>query len=804
MKNILKTIKCYNEVDISKKSANDDVFCNNHKQLESHLNNDTHNIIFMTKNACLKEVIKLAFSHQASIYLNENLKYDFSNHNVLHKKELGQYLHLLGLAKEPLLLACAIDIVSDVIKNQIPSRMSMTYAKKLLKQKINPKLDIDGALGQFDDNYQVHRNEIKKYIEPSPHHKIKTVKLSYQYDLLDFLIKTNGIFILKGGMGTGKSKYGIIAYFEYLCCIGKLKSTILTPDIALSKQTIAEEDPRHYRSKSLPKDLLNSNGLVCCINSATTNDKFYEFLKLSDIAFIEEFEECALALSQDLIKSGKLSDRAAATDRFFSLLHKDKIIVADALFSDLSAQEIIKETGKDIYILESTDKPLTPDRTLTITSRNVHFKYLIDDVDKRSTQVAFSDQGQSYSRTFFESHDIVKSNVKKKLGTETKTLIINAEFLNSTKGKKFILNFEDNIACYDYIQISPALTSGLNFPFEAIKKVNLLASMTILPTQLIQSSGRFRKALELMLSFMKYSSKYHTDERAIRMQELTSSVNDKEFPEEYEIVYNSRSVDRVIRRIAHNNSMRQNYENNTLIMFELLGMDIKHDVKTKHVEDYQIKLNIGELLEIKTLQPLEYGNLKHQWEGINEGERVQLVKYEKLCFFNVLNNESQHRRVLEFDINGMGRAQLTNLSLCRNGQKQKALLSHQRLTQKIFLHIFELLNIDPMTLKGTYRKEQVIALENFIKTGSIMLGNVSVKVSEVGIDLLRKDEKKIKEKGKEEREHKGRISSTILKKHFGLKQITTRNRVAGIREAKYQICPESIVNVEELYQLVFG
>lgn len=795
MKENRKIIKCNYGDWFYLDAANDECYYTAHKKLEKQLKNKNADVIYLANSVNLKYVVNLAFKHQCILYINKNTKYDFSNRYDDKQSKLENALILLRLAEEPILLNFAVDIVSDILKHQIPVKMPLCDAQRRLEQNINPNLDVKKALSQFFKKYQRHRKYIKKYIEPDANNNIKFVKLSYQLELLDYLKTREGIFVLKSGMGSGKSKYGVSAYFEYLCRNSEYKPTILTPDIALSKQIVAEQDPRHYQSKNLPKNMTSLSGLVCCVNSATTNDKFFEYIKESQVIFLEEFEECTLALTQQLIKTGKLSERGEAMARFFELLNKDKVIIADALFSDLSAKQVIEETNKNITIIENTDPVLTPKRSVTVMSRNVHFKQLINNIDEGSTEITFSDQGQKYSSKFFQSRDIVKTNAEKKRNSEVRTLIINSAFLKSKEGQELINDFENRINEYDYIQISPSLTSGLNFDFKEITRVNLLAAKTILPTQLIQSSGRFRRVFEILLSFSQSQGIYHRDAEAIKLQELIENVNEDEYSDEVSAINNNSDVERVISRIQHNNFMRYHYENNTLIMLEHLGVEVKYDSQTEVVENYHSKLTIEELMAVKTLEPRDYMRLKHQWEKLGEGEYEQLKKYESLKFFNALHDKHLHRKVLEFDRNLSGRVKLNNIKLCRVKKGQLQLTSLDRIMQKILIQILIILKIDIKTLTGKYHTDEIFKLEEYILSGSVEIDDSIIKIKKF-LNVLFGNKNSVQK-------NKGAFSSGILKSYFGLKQIQRRVRIDGERVNQYEVCGESVSKLEEMYDLAF-
>ena len=315
--------------------------------------------------------------------------------------------------------------------------------------------------------------------------------------------------------------------FENLCPTLGINPTLLTPDIALSKQILSEDDKRHYLNNKKNKSIAALTGLVCCVNSATTNDKFFEYAKASEVLLVEEIEECLLSLTQDLIKSGTLSDRAKAMSRFFSLLHKDKIVVGDALFSNLTATQIIEETGKNIYLIETTDKLKSPKKIIKLMGRDQHIEWVINQVNDHTTEIGFSDGAQKESNYFFKLHDVIKSKTKQL------TKIINATFIKSKEGFKFLSNVAEFLAKYNYIQISPVLTSGMHFLIESITRVNLFAIQTMLPTQLIQSSGRFRFAELLQISFSEIRKDYPEDDKSIIMDEVVNNPEDTNFYQEF-------------------------------------------------------------------------------------------------------------------------------------------------------------------------------------------------------------------------------------------------------------------------------
>lgn len=789
MKENTKIIK-YADGRFYGEAANDDIYCEDTTSLKYQLKNSNQKVIYIASVIRLVTTIELAFKHQAVVYINPELKYDFSNQYEKGKSNLKNSLKLLKLAYEPVMLNVAITIVAKYLKHQIPFKMPLESALNMVEESINPLLDVKAALLQFTKCYELHRQQTQKFIAPSDNEKVKRIKLSYQHELLDFLMKNDGIFILTSGMGSGKS-ISIKDLFENLCLVLGINPTLLTPDIALSKQILSEDDKRHYLKNKKSKSVSSLSGLVCCVNSATTNDKFFEYAKASEVLLVEEIEECLLALTQELIKSGSLSDRAKAMSRFFSLLHKGKIVIADALFSDLTAKQIIEETGKNIYLIETTDKLKSPKKTIKLMGRDQHIERVINQVGSENTEISFSDGAQKESNYFFKLHDVIKSKTNKL------TKIINATFIKSKDGVKFLSNVAEFLIKYNYIQISPVLTSGLHFLIDSITRVNLFASQTIIPTQLIQSSGRFRFAELLQVSFSEIYREYPIDDESIIMEVVVKNSDDVNYYKEFKSLVDCPHAKRVAERIKHNNLMRLNYENNTLILFELLGGEIQREAQGNTAENYISKSSPQDLLALKTLTQAEYRNLQYQWDDLDKVERDQCLKYEMLKFYNVLNDPERQQQVLDFDTRTKSRQWLRNLELCRNLKENQTLASEQRIKQKVFLKVMEILGVDIITLEGSYDYDNIIELEDYLLNGEVELHGKSFKLQDINAECFGFID--------EIRTNKATIPSGILKKHFGLSHKKHgRDKNNDVGQYIYQICPSSAENLNELYELAFS
>jgi len=109
-----KVIKCIYGDREYKEAANDELYLTDHKQLEKQLKTKKCDVVYIAKQVNFKRAIKLAFEHQAILYINKDVKYDFSNKYDCKQSNLENAIKLLRLAAEPVLLYNAVNIVSDI------------------------------------------------------------------------------------------------------------------------------------------------------------------------------------------------------------------------------------------------------------------------------------------------------------------------------------------------------------------------------------------------------------------------------------------------------------------------------------------------------------------------------------------------------------------------------------------------------------------------------------------------------------------------------------------------------------------
>jgi hypothetical protein len=140
---------------------------------------------------------------------------------------------------------------------------------------------------------------------------------------------------------------------------------------------------------------------------------------------------------------------------------------------------------------------------------------------------------------------------------------------------------------------------------------------------------------------------------------------------------------------------------------------------------------------------------------------------------------------------------LHNLKLCRNLRENQTLTSEQRIKQKVFVKVMEILGLDIITLECSYDYDNIIELEDYLLHGEVELYGKSFKLQDINVQCFGFIDK--------EAINKATVPSGFLKKHFGLShEQTERDKSKKSGQYSYQICQSSAENINELYKLAFS
>lgn len=774
-------------------AANDEIIATDIRDIKSTISQYPNcNIIVVAEDGqYLESLVLAAFESGTKFRLNNDIEYDFDKIFEPSESRGMNLLKLLSVANEPVLAGAVVKMLFNYLKNVIPHKYDLDAVLDFIRQHTHELVDNAMTVRIFRSLYEKHKKNVISTIKPSMHPNLISKAMSYSTELATYLKQNNGIFGLVAPMAAGKTVNGILPLFQ--ACLRELKKRVvlITPTIALSKALAQGFDKSlHYQQYETVDNVDHLPGLICCVNSLVTKDNFFRYAKSCDVILVDEWGECLSQLTEHLFQDNKLSNRAALTEKLYSLLSKDKVVLADALLSDISARHILQSTNRELTLLKCSDTALT-ERTVTLYSRSMHIDTVINQTQASKCEVGFCDGGQKLSSAYFDLGKVVED------GLNGKVNLINADYLQSPEGLAFIKNPLKKIQEAMFTLFSPAITSGQHFPFEQFIRINQFACETISPLKLVQSSGRFRNASNIQMSFSERRAEYHNDHVAIRTMEVLGTTTVEEFAEEMGAVMGNPWAERIVERIAQDRLLRQHYANNSLILFEQLGTRIiRKDVSKGKAAP---KISKSEAIEypLELLSDEMYQAMLTCLGLLNDKQRQQVKIYEALAFFNVLQMPAIHEQTLEFDQDGKGQMYVKNTRLIRGAETAIGLSSEDKLRQLVIRKTLDTLGIDAYTFTGAFGYPQIAKLETFFQSGRIKLMGSDIQMKHIRKSLFDIPNKRY--------QNKGAFSKLLLDRLLGLKQIQARrDKSKSSGEYSYRVCPESANRLNYFYGLFAG
>ncbi|MBA6397144.1 DEAD/DEAH box helicase family protein [Colwellia sp. BRX10-4] len=747
------------------------------------------------------ELIEKAYKRGIKVYFEEDLIYDFFGlWDDTLSRELN-LINLLSIAHEPIFFDVAIDILFEHLKHKIPSTMDLDVALELITSNVTTTLDIKAAIERFKSLYTEHFNSVCKLIEPDlTHPQVKVLHLSYKNELSDYLINNNGLFILKEAMSAGKTTLGIIPLFEHSANKKNEKALLVAPNISLTRSlqeiiidngNVSACDYQHYLDVPLKGSVSPCASLICCVNSAVTNEKFIQHRNNCNTVLIDEVQACLNVFSQGMIGDKKLSQSGKAMKSFFNLLKKPKVLLADALINTLTVQQIIEQTDREITILSNSDEIYSPKKEVHLYERTDHLEQIISQANESHCETGFCDGGQKLSTAYFDIADVIKKSLKGEV------LTVNADFLKTKIGVQFIKNPLKALNKATFTLFSPAVTAGQNFPFKQFTHSNLLAHGTISPQQLLQSAGRFRNAYKTQISFNTNYGEYICDADLIRSLQVMDTTKWSEYADELEYVENDIWCNYIIERIVQENIIRQHYQNNTLILFQRLGFKIvikSYGQVTMPRPKKQLAIDVSK--EIRPISRPKYNQLMKKSLFVTDEEKEQIYIFELLDFFNALENPELYQEILTFDKEGKVRDWMHQLHICRHSGENKDITTILKLKQIVGLKVLRTLGLDIHTLEGVYGYKEIEKLERYLRHGKLKLYGKTLEVKKIKKLLFNIPH------AKKESISKGAFSKAILAKIFGLEyEIADRDESNAKGQYFYQISTESKNRINRYYDM---
>ena len=760
------------------------------------------------------KALKLAFKHDKDAYINGQMLDVVSN-----KKEklspLQKDLVLLSLCIDSSMLYEAQFPVVDKLVRSVPCKMSKEEALKKISE-FAPA--IKGATAQLNKLFEerlenrIQKNRDRLSIEADGE---KIIKLEMPIaDVHKYIMENEGIFVINWDMGAGKTEN--VTKKLFAAANEKMRALLITSSITLTNALCPEDNVHNYR-KALSdgigdKDKLNK--LASTMNSALLKGAFEKTRQLADMVIFEEYEACRDSIIAEIMGDGSLEERVIAQTVFNEMLRKKRVVCVDAHFSKQSADHITKRTGRPIFVIEPTDfdaKYELP-KVLYNSDRNAAIELLANNLSDNKVAAAYCDGKHNGAKSKVRATQIQIENLTDK---ELNNVLVDAEFFTREGNKDYLADITKLYEEHDLVISTPATRNGCSSMAQC-DLVSLLMHQTMSPIDVLQTSRRNRLAGMISLNIRESSRVFHTDHVTLFEAELAKNIKAEAVTGTRARLINNDAKNDLIERIAYNNEMRDQYENNVLDMFAELGYEIEFDYeeasrgaemvaakaeKAEAREDYKLLDSIRKMRHVADIQakPEEIRGMR---------EKRVLYAHEVYSFYNIDHEDENFDKVFNFDRDKAGQKFLNNLKLVRSGLDSDYYETASR--EIVFKKMFEILGINPETLEGDFSKQKFDAFKKWVLSGRVeMKGNADASVLKLVQTFIMSDVKK---------KQSVWVVKNILKEYFGLNveaamkfsktkqkdvQDHIKNEHTGKLERAYRIVRQEAELTNEMYLLAF-
>jgi hypothetical protein len=634
----------------------------------------------------------------------------------------------------------------EMRSNSFYSDTTRDEAEQLLLQLAEQSPDADDrhikslkayAVKQLSNSY----NHVLHFHSPDRNNPNATFeKHNYDESLIEFINEQHDkygkvIFILNGGMGSGKSSGVLQPAFEYY-----FQNGLYPHYISARRSLIADKaaHPHHYLNQSKLSQANDSEALYSVINSSFQT-RFNNFNQSNKVMILDELEEIRSHLVSGAIGQGTLAERADLLSNFESQLrHADIIISADALTSNSSIDWLKKTTNAKIFVIE----PLTPFQYTqkiinypAVGGQSLALAEIIKKLKNDENVVIFCDASKS---NLHELQTAIKSELP-----SINQILVDGEFVSKPAGKEFLQDINHQLEAYHLCIISPVINSGLSITTKHFSSVFILAAGTIMPTAVIQSMRRFRCVDEIHFAMHNAVANRFTDPKVVFIHELTKHVSPDDFtPDLVSTSENNPYVKKIIDRIVYENELRKNYRNKILRILNQMNFEIVD--RRQNSEEKKIGNQIKKRAKDEHKKYCdEY--LKNQ-KGISEKDAHQLfLSREKLSLHQTLDLHGYRiRKLLLIDDitdeiisyrDQRGLDVLEYLILMRLPCSHKN--TNQRAKSVLLLQIMKCLSLDPMTFEGEFTNTHAKIVLDYISHGQININGIVIATMPLFYELFK-------------------------------------------------------------------
>lgn len=652
----------------------------------------------------------------------------------------------------------------------------------------------------FNERFNERKQQIKRFISVAPDNpNVTFITVNYGAELISQMVDNPGVYCLVAPMGSGKTRSVILPFFEQLCENGHY------PLLAGAKRILMGSlvnDDRHYKKArhrlvkhpdgQLPLPVTGTAGVI----NTLFHDDFTELRAHSDTLLIEEYEDVQSHLvSRAIGVNGKLRDQAKLKSQLNDQIKKSRcVVIADAMLSDFSANELAKISGKPVYICHPTTvNEVKPNQILYYRSESLLIEKLHTLLsDEEKNIFTFSDCANNENK----SHFLTLANLFNKAARTS--FIVDRRTSNTDDDMPYealLKNLDTELKKYQHVLISPVINSGVSIQNQHFTEVAALGYRTLMPNQLIQTLKRVRDAerIHLHLNLITTSDPalfFSRDEllTSAIAQDHKGNSNTKRLRQKY---ITDPAAIAILERMLFENQMRHDHANTVLTILEHLGYEIVYQPSDKKKEKRG-----SELLKVAEREEaiIKQNTLTSATKQENETATYLEAKNTLSQFYKVATPQIP-QDIVDFDNNGKGQKILTAMKYARQPPPKSDDINYRKAAKYLVMKtLFSLLNIDPTTFTGKFSGNDVKNCVNWLATAKVEVEGLEQNVYAILNDItfnVKPGTSQLYSLNKLKR---------LFKENFALSiEKLNRPTINGIREYMYQLEETEISRKAETY-----
>jgi rRNA maturation protein Rpf1 len=655
-------------------------------------------------------------------------------------------LLFVEIAKNPNQLEIALKHCVRLYMELFPSKMRLNDIKKNIFNVLPSFEYMDTrklAERIINDQHKEKLQQVKDYCS-SRINGVTTQQAFSSSNLKEIVSKVENtecqVIVLQDPHGKGKSKVvkSLVEYYEQLD-ISEVKNNtnklnpyfavVITPSVSLSSNFSTTSN--FYKNN----DSRISSSYVVCQNTALLNDYDFKSISKSKRIFFEEFEEimnnCASDhMGETIIQKGKAIDNALKLFKQAASSKDQKIFIAAADLSNFTSEMLLK-TGVKMLFINLTDGFETQPKHVDYVS--IEENIAICNRKLKEGKTVFVGHTGSFNETrrtliedayaITETREVGK---KKVCGLKLKYKPVVAEFLRTEEGKVFINDLDLHFELNKFTIASRCIMSGLSITAPIDHFANF-ACANEMPNSTVQCDKRPRNNTYQSFSISERRSKLHTRLEIIYAKEIVRGHSVQESDDKYDVVRNYPGVQEILERIQYMNKIKNDYANVVLLTKEFFGDIINYDSKhnNEEVKNYIKEARICEKIERKSyyFEKVSFEE-KDAIESKSEDERTNVERMKMWGetvkdFFNIESKSTkQFKEALAYAKRGKGLACLSSLNKLRDEGRVDEDAQKSSKTE-LLNKLFEVSDLDAITLSGTISQSQLKEFKKFIITGNV-------------------------------------------------------------------------------------